>query len=76
MGGRSEIIEMRCILLFRNKLDDGIRLVSFIAVGMIMINSLGRGIFLSIILWSMKEEEQMGGVERDDVLEVGNERVA
>ncbi|WP_313957835.1 LytS/YhcK type 5TM receptor domain-containing protein, partial [Staphylococcus epidermidis] len=64
-----------CILLFRNNLDEGIRLVSFIGVGMIMINSLGRGIFLRMILWRMKEEEEMGGVERDDVLEVGKERV-
>ena len=50
---------MGCILLFTNNLHHAITLVSFIALPMIIINSLGTAIFLTIILSTIKQEEQM-----------------
>ncbi|WP_313955789.1 LytS/YhcK type 5TM receptor domain-containing protein, partial [Staphylococcus saprophyticus] len=75
IGGRREIIEMVCILLFCDNTEDGWRLVKLMAMPMIWINWIGRGIFLCIILCSIKEEEERGGIETDDVLEVGKERL-
>ena len=55
---------MSCILLFTNNLHHAITLVSFIALPMIIINSLGTAIFLTIILSTIKQEEQMRAVKR------------
>ena len=58
---------MGCILLFTNNLHHAITLVSFIALPMIIINSLGTAIFLTIILSTIKQEEQMRAVQTHDV---------
>lgn len=64
---------MGCILLFTNNLHHAITLVSFIALPMIIINSLGTAIFLTIILSTIKQEEQMRAVQTHDVLQLANE---
>ncbi|MDQ7176650.1 LytS/YhcK type 5TM receptor domain-containing protein, partial [Staphylococcus chromogenes] len=66
-------IQMGCILLFTNNLHHAITLVSFIALPMIIINSLGTAIFLTIILSTIKQEEQMRAVQTHDVLQLANE---
>lgn len=73
IGAITEIIQMSCILLFTNNLHHAITLVSFIALPMIIINSLGTAIFLTIILSTIKQEEQMRAVQTHDVLQLANE---
>ncbi|MDU1274106.1 MAG: sensor histidine kinase [Staphylococcus epidermidis] len=73
IGAITEIIQMGCILLFTNNLHHAITLVSFIALPMIIINSLGTAIFLTIILSTIKQEEQMRAVQTHDVLQLANE---
>lgn len=73
IGAIAEIIQMGCILLFTNDIHHAVILVSFIALPMIIINSLETAIFLTIILSTIKQEEQMRAVQTHDVLQLANE---
>lgn len=68
IGAITEIIQMGCILLLSNDIHHAVILVSFIALPMIIINSLETAIFLTIILSTIKQEEQMRAVQTHDVL--------
>ena len=73
IGAITEIIQMGCILLLSNDIHHAVILVSFIALPMIIINSLETAIFLTIILSTIKQEEQMRAVQTHDVLQLANE---
>ncbi|WP_105993135.1 LytS/YhcK type 5TM receptor domain-containing protein [Staphylococcus simulans] len=73
IGATLEVIQMACILIFSEQTAHAWSLVSFIAIPMILINSIGTAIFLSIIITTIKQEEQMRGVQTHEVLQIANE---
>ncbi|RIN61086.1 sensor histidine kinase [Staphylococcus simulans] len=73
VGALLEVIQMTCILLFAEHSGHAWSLVSFIAIPMTLMNSIGTAIFLSIIISTIKQEEQMRGVQTHDVLQLANE---
>lgn len=73
IGGITELIQMVCILLLTDDTYKALTLVRFIALPMIIINSLGTAIFLSIILSTIKQEEETRAIQTHDVLQLANE---
>lgn len=72
IGVVNEAIQMACIILFSDDMASAWSLVKFIGLPMILINSLGTAIFLSIILSTLQQEEQTRAVQTHDVLELAN----
>lgn len=72
IGALNEAIQMACILIFANDTASAWSLVQFIALPMILINSIGTAIFLSIILSTLKQEEQTRAIQTHDVFEIAN----
>lgn len=72
IGAICEVIQMLCILIFSEDISAAWELVRFIALPMICVNSLGAAIFLSIILSTLKQEEQARAVQTHDVLQLAN----
>ncbi|PTL11722.1 sensor histidine kinase [Staphylococcus gallinarum] len=73
IGGTTEIIQMLCILIFSNNTEHAWTLVKLIALPMISINSIGTAIFLSIILSTIKKEEETRAIQTHDVLQLANQ---
>lgn len=73
VGAVMESIQMLCILIFGGHFLASLTLVGFIALPMILINSLGTAIFLSIIDSTLRHEEQTKAVQTHDVLQLANE---
>ncbi|MEG0289153.1 MAG: sensor histidine kinase [Carnobacterium sp.] len=73
VGAVMESIQMLCILIFGGHFLASLKLVGFIALPMILINSLGTAIFLSIIDSTLRHEEQTKAVQTHDVLQLANE---
>lgn len=65
-----ELVQMLFVFLFSGTLLEGWLLVKFIAFPMILLNSIGTFIFLSIITSTLKQEEQMRAVQTHDVLDL------
>lgn len=57
---------------FADDVSNAWALVKFIALPMILINSIGTALFLSIILSTLKQEEQTRAIQTHDVLELAN----
>ena len=72
IGLINESIQMACILIFADDVSNAWALVKFIALPMILINSIGTALFLSIILSTLKQEEQTRAIQTHDVLELAN----
>ena len=72
IGLINESIQMACILVFADDVSNAWSLVKFIALPMILINSIGTALFLSIILSTLKQEEQTRAIQTHDVLELAN----
>ncbi|UNM89767.1 sensor histidine kinase [Vagococcus sp. CY52-2] len=71
IGAFMEVVQMLFIMLFSGgNLQQGINLVSFIAFPMIILNSTGTFIFLSILTTTLQQEEQAKAVQTHDVLEL------
>lgn len=71
VGALMEGIQMIFVLLFTsNQLAVGWQLVQFIAMPMILLNSAGTFIFISIIKTTLQKEEQTKAVQTHDVLEL------
>ncbi|AQP54621.1 sensor histidine kinase [Vagococcus penaei] len=69
VGACMEAIQMLFVMLFTgSSIDHGIELVKLIALPMIVLNSLGNFIFLSILTITLKQEEQAKAVQTHDVL--------
>ncbi|MEB7801930.1 sensor histidine kinase [Staphylococcus xylosus] len=73
IGGATEIIQMLCILVFSDNTLHAWTLVKLIALPMISINSIGTAIFLSIILSTIKKEEETRAIQTHDVLQLANQ---
>lgn len=73
VGAGMETVQMLCILIFGGHFLESLKLVEFIALPMILINSLGTAIFLSIIDSTLRHEEQTRAVQTHDVLQLANE---
>lgn len=73
MGFSMELIQMICIFLFSSNTAEAVNLILFIALPMMLTNSLGTGIFLSVIETTLRREEQTKAVQTHDVLQLANE---
>lgn len=73
IGASTEVIQMICILVFSSEKADALELVQLIALPMIIINGLGTAIFMSIIVSTVKQEEQMRAIQTQDVLKLVNQ---
>ncbi len=71
-GALMEVIQMLCILIFLPNKEQAVTLIQTIAVPMVFVNALGTGIFLSIILGTLKQEESTKAIQTHDVLELAN----
>nr|WP_161878308.1 sensor histidine kinase [Alkalibacterium sp. MB6] len=72
VGVLMEGVQMFSILLLGSQFQNALSLVTFIALPMILINSLGTAMFLSIIESTRRREEQTRAVQTHDVLELAN----
>jgi Putative regulator of cell autolysis len=63
-----ELIQFAFILTFSRNFEESKQLVSLIALPMILLNSLGTFIFLSILITTLKQEELAKTVQTHDVL--------
>lgn len=73
LGMIMEIVQMFCILLFGSNLREAWDLVLFVGLPMIVVNSIGSAIFLSIIETTLSQEEMAKAVQTHDVLQLANE---
>lgn len=73
IGASTEVIQMICIIVFSSQKADALELVQLIALPMIIINGLGTAIFMSIIVSTVKQEEQMKAIQTQDVLKLVNQ---
>ncbi len=73
LGAIMEVIQMICIIVFATNTEYAIDIVKLIALPMIMINSLGVAIFLSIIISTIQQEQRMRAVQTHDVLNLANQ---
>lgn len=75
IGALMEVVQMIFVMLFsgNDSLQQGIDLVSFIAFPMVILNSIGTFIFLSILTTTLQQEEQAKAVQTHDVLELAAE---
>lgn len=71
-GALMEVIQMLCIFIFHPDKAQALALIHTIALPMLVVNALGTGIFLSIILGTLKQEESMKAIQTHDVLELAN----
>lgn len=65
-----EMIQMLFILFFSDSLASGFTLIRFIGLPMIILNSVGTFIFMSILSTTLQQEEQTKAVQTHDVLEL------
>ena len=72
LGAIMEVIQMICIIVFATNTEYALDIVKLIALPMIMINSLGVAIFLSIIISTIQQEQRMRAVQTHDVLNLAN----
>ncbi|EHJ09158.1 sensor histidine kinase [Staphylococcus simiae] len=73
IGVLMEGIQMLSILIFSTDKTYAMELISLIAIPMIIVNSVGTAIFMSIIISTLKQEEQMKAVQTHDVLQLMNQ---
>ncbi|MBT2732527.1 sensor histidine kinase [Carnobacterium sp. ISL-102] len=73
IGAAMEVVQMICILLLSSYFQEAVDLVKFIGLPMILTNSIGTGIFLSIIDSTLRQEEQTRAVQTHDVFQLANE---
>ncbi|EKU48130.1 sensor histidine kinase [Staphylococcus massiliensis] len=70
IGSMMEVVQMICIFSFAQDKTYALELLSLIALPMIIVNGIGTAIFMSIIISTLKHEEQMRAVQTEDVLEI------
>ncbi|MEK4816766.1 sensor histidine kinase [Macrococcus sp. FSL R5-0951] len=73
LGAIMEVIQMICIIVFATNTEYAIDIVKLITLPMILINSLGVAIFLSIIISTIQQEQRMRAVQTHDVLNLANQ---
>lgn len=65
-----EMIQMIFITLFNGSLASGLTLIRFIGFPMILLNSVGTFIFMSILTITLNQEEQAKAVQTHEVLDL------
>ncbi|MGO4928213.1 LytS/YhcK type 5TM receptor domain-containing protein [Fundicoccus sp. Sow4_F4] len=65
-----EIIQMACIGFLSRNQATGWNLVQVIFVPMAVVNSIGTGLFLSIIINALSQEENLRAIQTHDVLQL------
>ncbi len=73
IGVAMEAVQMVCIILLSTNFQEAVDLAKFISLPMILTNSIGTGIFLSIIDSTLRQEEQTKAVQTHDVFQLANE---
>lgn len=73
IGAAMEAVQMVCIILLSTHFQESLALVQFIILPMILTNSIGTGIFLSIIDSTLRQEEQTRAIQTHDVFQLANE---
>ncbi|MGX7350912.1 sensor protein lytS [Enterococcus canis] len=68
VGALMETIQMSFVLFFSGSLAEGVSLLRLIALPMILLNSIGTFIFMSILTTTLNQEEQAKAVQTHDVL--------
>ncbi|OFI50061.1 histidine kinase [Floricoccus tropicus] len=68
-----ELIQFAFILTFSSNFEESKKLISLIALPMIILNSLGTFIFMSILTITLRQEEQAKAVQTHDVLSLAAE---
>ncbi|MEE3699237.1 sensor histidine kinase [Streptococcus uberis] len=71
-GALMEVFQMLCIYILSPDKSQAVALIQTIAFPMVFVNALGTGIFLSIILGTLSQEESMKAIQTHDVLELAN----
>lgn len=71
-GALMEVFQMLCIYFLSSDKAQAVALIQTIAFPMVFVNALGTGIFLSIILGTLSQEESMKAIQTHDVLELAN----
>jgi len=72
LGVFLEAVQVLCIFIFYPDHLAVWRVLSVIALPMLVLNAFGTGIFLSIIRSTLRQEENMKAVQTHDVLELAN----
>ena len=72
IGAITEGVQMLSILVLSRNPQAAWDLVTFIAFPMVLVNSMGTGIFLSIISSTLRQVEQTKAVQTHDVLQLAN----
>ena len=72
IGAITEGVQMLSILVLSRNPQAAWDLVTFIAFPMVLVNSMGTGIFLSIIGSTLRQVEQTKAVQTHDVLQLAN----
>ena len=72
-GALMEIVQMICILAMGSEFNQALGVVRFVALPMMLTNSIGTAMFLSIIDSARRQEEQTRAVQTHDVLQLANE---
>ncbi len=65
-----ELIQMACIVFLSENQEMGWNLVQVIFVPMALVNSIGTGLFLSIIMNTLRHEDSLRAVQTHDVLQL------
>lgn len=73
IGASMEVLQMLCIYFLAQDKSHATDLLQLIALPMIIVNSTGTAIFMSIIISTLKHEERMRAVQTHDVLQITNQ---
>lgn len=65
-----EMVQMACIFFLSSDHQRAWNLIQVIFIPMALVNSIGTGLFLSIILKSLQDEENLRAVQTHDVLQL------
>jgi len=73
VGAVMEAVQMICIVALGSDFQESLEVAQFVALPMMLTNSIGTAMFLSIIDSARRQEEQTRAVQTHDVLQLANE---
>lgn len=73
VGAAIEAVQMLCILLLGSHLQQAFEVVRIVSLPMMLTNSIGTAMFLSILDSARRQEEQTRAVQTHDVLQLASE---
>lgn len=72
-GALMEAVQMICIVVFGHNFQDALGVARFVGVPMMLTNSIGTAMFLSILDTARRREEQTRALQTHDVLQLASE---